>query len=263
MDKNSLPFLTRKMLVFDEASAFALEIITASDIVANVEIQGMTKEGIFRYNFQTTSNSLHQSTLLGVPDSPIWVTVKLQSDDLGINNVYALVYLIINGTKNLLLCQGFLGHLYGITWPEQLPYTQLQYRGKQETVTPDTEGTGSATIFDVPPGEFWIIKSARAQFITSAQVANRHMVLEINYVDGGVTTCTMPYLQAASDDKYYSWFDGAVLMRDDEYPVHEAPLPRDILIPPRSQILINASNLQAFDSIQRATMRIEKHYSNI
>jgi hypothetical protein len=263
MDKNSLPFVTRKMLVFDEASAFELEIITTSDIVANVEIQGMTKEGIFRYNFQTTSNSLHQHTLLGVPDAPIWITVKLQSDDSGINNVYALVYLRINGTKNLLLCQGFLGHLYGITWPEQLPYTQLQYRGKQETVFPDSEGIGTSSVFDVPSGEWWIIKSARVQFVTDATATSRQMFLEINYVDGGACTCLVPAVQVASIDKFYSWFDGAVSLRDDKYPMMEAPLPRDILIPPRSNVVINATNMQPFDIIQRATLRIEKHYSNI
>lgn len=263
MSDNPLPFLTRKMLVFDEASAFELEIITTSDNIENIEIQGMTKEGIFRYNFQTTSNSLKQSTLLGIPDAPIWVSVKLQGDDSGVNNAYALVYLRINGTKNLLLCQGFLGHLHGITWPEQLPYTQLQYRGKQKTVTPDSEVVGSATTFDVPSGEYWILKSARAQLVTSIQIAVRRVYLMITYVDGGDCICLTPKTQSLSEDRYYTWYDGAVSMVDDEFPIQQAPLPHDILIPPRSQITIGATNLQDLDAFQRCSLRIEKHYSNI
>lgn len=258
-----LPFLTRKMLAFNEQASFQLEILTCADTTTNVEVQGMTKEGIFRYNFQTNSSSLPQTTILGLPDAPIWLAMKNYSDSSGVNGVYAIIYLKINGIKNMLLCQGNLGHVHGINWPDQAPFTTLQLRGKIKGDVGAHPDPGNDHVIIVPDGEYWILKSFKAQLETDNVAITRRPILRIKFSDGAEIDNATIRGQSADERTTYIWYAGAVDLLDTDNNIQQITIPENLMLPAKTEIQTRTLDLQPQDRWSEYMIVIEKHYSQI
>lgn len=263
MEIPNVPFVTRKMLVFDEQSMFQLEILTMADTETIVEIQGMTKEGIFRYNFTTQANSQVLTTNLGIPDAPVWLTMKYYFDNAGANDVYAMVYLKINGIKTSLLCQGNLGHIFGISWPNQVQTAPLQARGKDKTYRHTIVGTGVEQTVIVPGGEHWILKGIQATLTTSGDQASRYVMIEIIFKSGAHIFCLATYTQPENTRYYYSWYVGASNVYVDLTNRMQQSLVDDMILPPDTEIHLIAENTFDADIWDEFHIIYEKFYSNI
>lgn len=257
------PFLERNQLNFEHGQSFDLEISTAARVATPVEISGMTRHGAFTYSFVTTSNSLLQTTIFKIPDIPISVSVKVASGTVSVNNVYAMVYLRIAGTKNMLLCQGMLGHFYGLSWPNQPQMTGLQLRGKSTTYTLATTGLGVEFSVTIPPGQYWKIQSIYGVLHTSANIITRSAHILITHADGGYMF--LPSFGGITAGLYaaHNWFDGAAPINDVLANAQNMSLPHDFMLPQGTTIATVTTNYQANDEYILFAIYMEIFYSQL
>lgn len=243
-----LPFIVRDMLRFEGAAAFDLEVTTASDTAEAVEVTGMTREGFFRFNFTTTSDSLRISRTFAIPDLPTWVNVRPTGLTGQANAINALVYLLINKTRVQLLCQGQLSHMYAINWPQQSPLVPMQGRGKSKAILGADPAANVEATITVPDGQYWILKSVRGTLVTDANAATRAAVLTITHRNGEIIQCPAAGTQVASLTNKYNWFAGAAAINDATGLQKSQPLPLDLMLPPGSTIDTATTNRQVTDN---------------
>lgn len=260
--ESPLPFFTQEMMSDPEHNTFDLEVLTASDTASAIIVTGLTKEGQFSFNIATTADSLKLSTILNLPDVPIWLAVKQVTNTNRANDVFVSVWLRDNGTKVNLLCQGFVGDAYGVGYPAQGPFVPLQTRGKTTTITTTNPAAGAEVSITVPSGEYWIVKSFRVQLVTAVAVAVRQTHLRFTHRDGGIIEQPANNSQAASATMNYNFAQGAGLNVTAAVDSQGISIPSDIILPSGSVIATRTVAIQAADDYTAADLIIEKFYVN-
>ena len=257
----SLPFLTRRMLSFEGAATFDLEVTTASEGTPLVEIAGFTREGPFLFSLTTTATPIPKTDIFRLPDIPISVSIRKSLATATANDTIAFVYLRINSTRVMLLCQGHLGSVYGINWPNQVPMSPLQLRGSpiEKTTANPAAGVNGATL-TVPAGEYWILKMADVTLVTDATAASRRVLLTITSPNSALVISSAPADQTASQTVIYSFFETAQALNNATSLRQTAPLPLNLLLPATSLVAISASNFQAGDDFGTFRAYVEKFF---
>lgn len=256
-----LPFIVRDMLAFEGAAAFDLELTTASTVAQVLEITGMTREGPFRFNITTDTSGLAVANVFRIPDLPIFVSVRSSSVLAGVNQVYAMLYLRINGTKNVLLCQGSLGHFYGINWPVQTPPSSLQKRGLMVSGESADAAAGSEFTFDVPAGQFWILKAIHVIYVAAAAAASRRPRLVITFSGGSLIEIPSAATIIISQSSRLVWGEGLPNMDDQVGLQQTMPLPSNLLLPPGTIIESVTTGMNAGDNYSTAQFTAEAFFS--
>ncbi len=250
------------MLAFQHATKFDLEISLASNAAIDCELTGMTREGPFKFTFITDGLSLIQTLKFAIPDVPIWVTLRTKDADVRVNDVYAMVYLLINGGKNYMLCSGNLGQFYGVNWPVQTPLAPLQQHGQFSLATSANPAANAEWTLTVPAGQHWRIISIMATLVTDTNAANRAVELNVNTFAGGTVRIPLEGIITASQTVRAVWFDGAVSFSNATNLRHVSPWPRDFILPTASTIASVTANRQAGDDWGAAAAIIEIFYSD-
>ena len=260
-DLLAFPYITRKMLAFENGAAFDLEVITASKLATAIEITGMTREGPFKYAFTTNGSTAAQTTIFKIPDVPIWLTVKTAGIAASVNDVHAMVYVRVSETRLQLLCQGFLGQFHGINFPNQVPMTPLQQRGALSYTAGTDPAAGANASITVPTGEYWKVKQVKISLVTDATVADRSVVLYYRTPAAVMFNIVPAAVQVASKTIIYHWFEGAALKDDPTSLNQTIPLPADIILAPGYIIATAVKNLQAADDLSALGVIYERLYS--
>jgi len=263
MENQNLPFVNRKSVSFDRGTKFDLEVITKTDTERTIIVTGMTKEGFFRYDIELFLSEIPTSTLIGLTDIPLWISVKYASDDKGTNDVYCIIYLLIDETKSNLLCQGYLGHFMGISWPNQLPPTTLQEHGKITNLDGQAPDPGREFQFTVPDQEFWRIKSIVFTLITGIVAIVRDVSILFINPNGTRTLCFAGTVKTDSIEYKFSLFEGAQTMTGGNDIIRQTALPNEMYLPPGTLIQTFSDNMQDDDSYTRINIVYEKYYSQI
>lgn len=256
-----LPFPVRDMLAFEGTATFDLELTVSALFASSLEITGITREGAFKFDVTTGSSGASETFILGLPDLPIWVSVRQSDTDVGMNDAYVMLYLRINQTKNLLLCQGFMGDLYGINWPNQVPVAELQKRGRYdifEGVNPAANTEFSITI----PDNVWVVpRVLEARLVTDANAATRRVTLNIDDQSGILMRILSAGDHTASLGKDYHWFVGAAVIDDTTSNRQNMPLPSPVILPPATVLSSSTANRQAGDNWGRPALIGEALFS--
>ena len=110
-----LPFPTREMLKFGQQAVFQLRVATQIRTSRTLVLTGATREGTFIFDFTPAVGA--EINNFSVPDIPIWISLGEVSGDFAANEIYARVYLVLNGDRVQMLGSGYIVAGGGLTWP--------------------------------------------------------------------------------------------------------------------------------------------------
>ena len=184
-----LPFVTRKMLDFENASTFKIVIeITANPSAAtSITIQGATKQGPFKFLCEIAAGAPKQSLTFAIPDFPIILSLIQSSTAAFANGIWAMVKLSINGDIVAILTQGYINNSASIAWPEQQREHPLDKFGTLQIQLPAAPAVNTEWTITVPAQQRWEILSIYSRLVTVIAAANRRPILK-------VTTSGLPHV---------------------------------------------------------------------
>lgn len=247
--KDNPPFLTRKDLAFQEGKQFGIEINIVTDRPYIVILRGITKEGPFEYNTVNTATSVNETFFYNIPDIPIMLTVQIKQDGIPVYYGKISAYLTINRSRYGVLIQGNLNGFDTLSWPNQLPLTELQTRGfiRSNTIANPAPGAELSTILS---DNGWMrIKAIQFNLTTDATVAVRRVSFVVDPIQLGGLVMPANVSQIAGTTKTYIFGEGLATIDDAISNIISAPIFNDILLPALSGIKIQVQNIQATDQL--------------
>lgn len=257
----SQPFLTREMLAFEQGQSFGILIEILTDVQYTLTLKGITKEGPFQYNIKTTGSHTKDTFQFTVPDVPIMLTVELGDVGILIAYVKIKVYLTINKSKYAVLMQGNLNGADTLSWPNQLPITEIQKRGSFE-IRASADPAAGAEINAVTSASEWMkLQYVEFTLVAAIAAANRRVVLAISGYSGGVILVPVNVTQIATETKKYIFYDGAQNINDTVNNIIVTPLPKEIWLHPGTTIQTITGNLNAADNYSVALYSGEIYYN--
>lgn len=256
----SFPFLTRKMLRFEESTAFSLRVKIISDAAYSISLRGMTREGIFKYNIQTTGTYTAETFDFALSDIPISITLDTSGSSVSIVYLKVNVALVINGTRYLALIQGTLNGNETLSWPTISEFIETQKRGFFTGITGAVPGAGMDIIDIIPAKQWWRLKGIEFALTTSATVATRRVKVAIGPTTPTSLVITSAAAQVASTAVTYTFLEGSTFINDTDSPIIQSPLPLDLWLPAGTQLATFVSGLQAGDQFTNAVYIVELHF---
>jgi len=260
-DDNGLPFLTRKMLAFQEGKAFAISIETQSSRINDITLRGFTREGPFKYIHTTTADAAITTSIFRLPDMPVFVSVIDQSNSFFTGECVATVKLIIDDVAHATLCTGQVNGTKGIAWPVAQDRDSIPNGGAQNSYTSADPGAGAEVALTVPAGQTWKIIGFRLSLVTSATVANRrpHIVV----IKGGGQKYDMfsSIDQVASESKVYTFAQFGDLTSQGNGNDILASIPNGLIVQSGDTIATETLNLQAGDNYGTMIVDLELFFN--
>lgn len=260
-DTTSVPFLTRKMLAFENGVAFGLKLQIQSDTTFTVAIRGMTREGVFTLKFPVTGDSANKTQTFRIPDLPIMVSVSDDGGSLSQGSCYAALSLTANGDVIETLCAGLLNQGKGIAYPNQDLKDQREGGGSIQSKVSSDPAANTEISVTVPVGEMWRIISAEFRLVSDANAANRrvHLVFtDPQGIDG--IHCFALVDQTASQTIKYSVakYGGSTDELDNN--VNLISLPDEMWVNQGGTISTATTNRQVGDNFGVMTILYEKFF---
>lgn len=173
MDEMSLPFLTRKMLDFQEATTFGLRIVSQAAQTDVVTIRGATKAGAFTLKHTPTNDSVPKTEDFNLPDLPLWITISMTSVNILRGDCFVTASLIINGDLIQDLTSGYISSNRGVSWPT----TDLQESqppiGLYTSANGSDPAAGNNISITVPDNQMWRVHNVKFQLVAAAAAASR------------------------------------------------------------------------------------------
>jgi len=257
-DITSLPFLTRKMLNFEQGATFGLRVISQASEAGNIIIRGITKEGAFTLKHTITSDSAVNTENFRLPDIPTLMSVFSPASIVVQGAIYVSVYLTLNGDVIYPLCSGFIYDTKAISWPTSNTVDEFPNAGQYILAYSSNPAAGSEISLTVPQGLVWRIIAARVQLVSDATVSNRRIHLVFSFDAVALLDCFGAIEQAASETRNYSF--GAYSNIPDGIDGNDIPIsiPNNIVLREDGIISTETTNLQAGDNFGIMTVLVEQ-----
>lgn len=264
MDPNfklTLPFLTRDMLAFEHATAFAVRIRTQSDIAQTVFIRGFTREGPFEYAHTPTNDRAVTTEVFRLPDIPIFISVVDDTGGLEQGQIFAELAMTINGEVVYSLCSGFVYSNKAISWPTSTVVDTRPGGGQIKTVSSANPAAGSEISLSVPTGAIWRIIGCSFTLVTDANAANRRVHLRFDSAGGTRLEFFGDQDQTATLTRHYSAapIAGAIDTLDNTEIM--LPIPPGLLLDAGSSISTVTTAIQATDNFGAMDVWVEEFYT--
>ena len=203
-DGDKYPFLTRKMLAFQEGAVFGLSITLNGPAGATVAIRGFTKEGPFNLKVPIVTNGTTQVNTFKIPDIPVMLAVVDNLGNLTQGHLYAEVRLTVNDVTQYALCSGWVYKSKSISYPITQAPEMVPGRGRFTTITPSAPPAAGADINFTPETGFtYHLIGFRATLTTSATVATRRVRFYCTLAGNEEMEMFSLVDQVASLDRYY------------------------------------------------------------
>ncbi len=247
------------MLSFEGGAVFDLYINSIATAAINIQIIGITREGIFKFTHTNNGSGSVNSEGFRIPDVPIFVSVLTTSGYIERGEFWAKLYLRINGEKIYKLLSGYVTTYNALSWPKGQHESQLSGGGKSKLVTVANPAAGANFTTTVPSGEHWIVKAVFFKLTTDANVANRLVGLKLD-TDGDGKSLVLFNANAHSAGwvGYHNFsHSGAGSERTGDYWL--SPLPPDIHITEGGIIASLITNIQATDQIADIRILVEQY----
>lgn len=256
--KNLFPFLTRDMLSFGHESKLQLRITTDAQAVNIISVKGMTRSAPFTYKHTTASSGVATSSLHGLSDIPIMISV---SDDTGsflANTCYVQVDLLVNGDRVFQMAAGYIGNGRSISWPNSNAENNLKGHGGLENFNGTNPAANTELGDSVPTNESWILHGMSVSLVTDANVANRRVHLKINPANGGSLHAFPSIDQTAGQTIQYCFAEYGTIPDELDNNVILVNIPTGIILPSGSTITTATLNRQVGDDFGQPTYYVEK-----
>lgn len=166
------------MLKFQHGTSFGLSITTAQSINETLVVSGATREGPFTFEWGITSAAATTTQTFGLPDIPIWLSVGDASSTLHANEIYAELYLTINGIRVHLLASGYITGFGSITWPAIYKEKEDIGMGMPWQQAPANPSAGANLAVAFADAAMRIIDGIAFRLVTDANAATRTVRVE-------------------------------------------------------------------------------------
>ena len=257
-DGDKFPFLTRKMLAFEQATAFGLNLSLNGRLGQTVAIRGFTKEGTFNLKIPVVADGVPQTNTFKIPDIPIFISVVDALANASQGDCYVELRLTVNDVTAYALCSGWVYKNKSVSYPQTASPDSTPNRGRFSFETPPADpAVGTQFSYTLPTGWRYRIIDIVFALQTSATVANRRMMC-------GFTV-------SGNDHFYmYSQIDQvASLTRQYRGAIQKAQsaaigtsigfeIPQDLWITGGDVFFTNVQNLQAGDELMTLEILVEK-----
>lgn len=263
-EKNrALPFITRDMLSFGDGVVFNLKCVVVTSSTSPIYIRGLTKSAPFTYTIVPAGAQGVEIFRFGLNDIPLWLSVTAGDTGDTLSEGFITVRLEVNGDESVVLTQGTLNAQVALSWPNAQPLGYLEQQGDLVGAAQGNPAAGSEIAFGPAGNEYWKLKYIKFRLVTSATVANRHVVLRIQD-EGAVAVARFPAgaSQQASEtiDYYFNVGSGlAEVLANQIITGHIAP---DTLVVQNGGIGTNTLNIQAGDQFSATEVCYAKFYKS-
>lgn len=248
-DESMLPFVTRKMLNFENGTQFQLHINHVSAVASTpVNIRGATKEGIFNFTFLTATAHTTGTTRFPIPDVPIWLMATSDNGTFALGDCFITISIQASGTRILPLCQGYVGGQHPLGWPSTNLDKPRSGPGKISFQVSADPAAGAVPSLTLNAREQQRLIGARVTLVTDATAANRR----VHFIRNSGITWIMDFPssvdQAASTTRKYtiaSAFGAGTFSDDDDILI---VIPDNLLLDAEEELTLSCTNLQAGDN---------------
>ena len=257
-DTLSLPFVTREMLKFEHGAAFALEVKSKSNVVENILITGITREGQFIFRFTTNGNGLIETFSFRLPDIPIYISTDDDGSAIEPGTVFLAISLTVNETVLYQLASGYVSNMHHFAWPMQRLEFFHPGGGLFQIISGTNPGDGNEIDETVSNGELWILKSVSLTLTTDANSANRKVLLHARNITLNLMSAPSNTIQLASTTKNYTWAHYGGVNDTNQLDTLLVGLPQDYPILAGMSIETETENIQAGDAYTNIRFVVEK-----
>lgn len=256
-----LPFLTRKMLKFEEGASFTLIVRVLMTDTAPILIHGYTREGAFTYQIFPAFADTEQEIILGIPDIPIAISVGYADLQIEQTTGWVMVYLGIYTNRASLLMQGQITSLHNISWPVPQQANPLQANGQIAKIFP-TETTGDEWIITVPLAQVWEILGAAFLLTTNATAIDRTPGIVFQLAETRQIVRLSGTTQQANEVITYSFVTGGTDQVITANQHTEIAIPDRIFTVDGDTIASLTTNLQGGDSFSIPAILVRRWYQH-
>ena len=257
----SLPFLTRNMLSFENGTVFSLRIRSKSLSAAVISIRGLTREGPFKFSHTLVSTGVEQTETFRIPDVPIMLSVVDESNFVTQGRDFIILDLMVNGDKYYEYFAGPVYQAKGLSWPATNTRDKVPNGGFITDVTGSNPAAGAEISVTVPTNEVWKFIGLTAQLVTDANVANRRVQLEFASGSGAWARCLSSVDQAASNFKNYAFQATPHALTENVGNQISIAVPKDLILVAGDIINTWTVNIQAGDNWGAPLLRVEKFFT--
>lgn len=235
------------MLAFENASSFRLDVDLVTDTLTEFTITGMTKEGPFAFKFESATSDNIQNFTFNIPDVPI--AISLAKTGSGFSNIaaHATVHLSINNTRILVLCQGIINQLYGISYPSAAELTTIQRNGLYVAVVGTDPAAGAELNKTIPDNRIIEVAAISFELTTDANAADRTVTVFIEGDSGFKVIRASTVTQQANEVITYSLIPGGTNQASVANDQTEIAIPAGIVLEADSVVRTVTTNRQAGD----------------
>ena len=255
------PFMTRDDLDFGGQVSFGLRVDVVAHSTDPLQVRGFTKAGSFVHQIVPVGNGDVETFNLAIADVPISVTSLFNQIAFSTPLAYVSVHLTVNGNRIQLLCQGTIGTLFGINWPNQVALTFEQSHGAYVELFPAAAAAGQEFQLNVPDNEVWEILMMSLTLTAAATVATRTAKFIVTNVGGAHIQRTAPATQIISEQVAYDLIPGGTSAVITASARQEVGFPQRMFIAGGGDIETVTTNLQAGDVWSVNSIGIRRNYS--
>ncbi len=256
-----LPFLTREMLKFGGEITLDLEVVTWSQRSDNIDLIGLTREGIFKFDITHDAGGGKNNKVFRVPDVPISLTLSTDSVSSHRGEFYAIVYLRVNQERVYQLCSGYVTPHTAVTFPQTHSAPETSERGRIKSVIVTNPSAGADWKGDITSDKIWRLVAIVAKLVTDANAADRRVHLQLGL--GTSTEASMIDLfgsieHPASTTRKYTFAPlGAIADGEDDDDIL-INIPKDLIFDGASDIQTETTNIQVGDQWSAIILHVEE-----
>lgn len=260
-EDNGLPFVTRKMLAFEQGTSFGIQIRCWSILATTLRLSGFTKEGPFSFNFPVIVSGGSQVFNFALPDVPIGISL-LAATNSGIKGeIFAVATMTMDGIAIQQLASGYVWSSGVFTWPA--PAGENAGYDKFETLLIESAdpAAGAEATITIDNQQTWKLHSAVITLVTDATVATRQVKLLITpFLATQGYTMFSTATQTAAQTRRYNFIGAQQAVTSNDGLRFIIPIPSPILMSQSAVISTLTEGLQAGDNFGKLSLQIERFW---
>jgi len=163
------------MLKFGSSSELSLEVVSRANIANDIEIIGLTRSGVIKFNFTDSGDGSENTNSFRITDIPISLTSFSTDVNVEKGDSFVSVYLAISGEKVYKLCGGYVSVLSGISYPQTHSESEKGNRGSFTKETGADPNAGSDVFDQFTGNELWRLHAIQITLVTDANAADRRL----------------------------------------------------------------------------------------
>lgn len=255
----SLPFITRKMLSFENASTFSILVESRAGNAGGITIRGATREGMFTLQHVTTNDYSLSSEIFSLPDIPIWISALDTNGSQVSGDCYVAISLRINQDRVYQLAAGYVYKIEGVNWPATNIKESSVTKGQLLRVVSSDPAAGSELTLAVPSNTMWRVKAVQFTLVTGAVAASRIIHLQFSIGGSVMYDCISNTAQLISTQREYYCYPNLVGGSAAENTSIIIPIPEGILMKDGDEIATVTTAFNALDNFNTMRVLVEQY----